>query len=606
MIFSALVDADFLDTEQYLDRQRSTQRSGFPPLATYLAKLDAYLDRLAEHAAQEGRTEHPVIRARVEVLNDCRRKATLPTGVFSLQVPTGGGKTLASLAFALRHAIANGCDRVIVAIPYTSIVEQTANVFAEVFGRENFVEHHSQADSPDRIETSRSRLACENWDAPLIVTTNVQLFESLFATRTSRCRKLHRVQRSVIVLDEAQTLPPEFLQPTLDALRWLVRFAGTTVVSCTATQPVLTDIIRFDPRRSLQGLAPGGAPPTEIVSNVEPLYEELERVRYRWPENLVASIELHDLAARVVERDCVLVVVNTRRDAEELVGKLRSLAPQADQLRCLSTNLCGQHRADVIDEIRECLRARAAGDGTALRVVSTQLVEAGVDLDFPRVFRALAGLDSIAQAAGRCNREGRLGPRGGEVDVFVRPVPAPLTSIARAVQATISVLSESRPESITPQMFQMYFERWYAQFSPDHAEIRRLLRRSPDYSLSFRTAAESYRLIDDADRVSVIIPPEAWRGRPLSSSQAHAAEETQRTSIAIGALREGHADRWHLRALQRRIVQVRREIALRWLESGELTEPCPGWFVLENPLRYDPMFGLRTSDLPYAPGDLVG
>lgn len=248
LLFSALVDADFLDTENYLDPERAAARAGFPPLTEYMRRLDAHLEGLATKALEVGRADDPVIVARRQVLADCRAKAERPTGVFSLQVPTGGGKTLASLAFALRHAVRHGLDRVIVAIPYTSIVEQTADVLASVFGPENVVEHHSQADAPDDRITVRSRLACENWDAPLVVTTNVQLFESLFAARTSRVRKLHRLQRSVIVLDEAQTLPPEFLQATLAALRWLVRHCGTSVVSCTATQPVLTDLERFDPR----------------------------------------------------------------------------------------------------------------------------------------------------------------------------------------------------------------------------------------------------------------------------------------------------------------------------------------------------------------------
>jgi len=204
--------------------------------------------------------------ARAHVLADCRAAAADSPGVFSLQVPTGGGKTLASLAFALRHAVTHGLERVIIAIPYTSIVEQTADVLGGVFGAGNVVEHHSQADGADKDETAHSRLACENWDAPLIVTTNVQLFESLFAARTSRCRKLHRVQNSVIVLDEAQTLPPPFLQPTLDALRLLVTHYGVTLVSCTAKQPVLSDIRRFDVRKSLRGLTRSGTQPRDAAA----------------------------------------------------------------------------------------------------------------------------------------------------------------------------------------------------------------------------------------------------------------------------------------------------------------------------------------------------
>lgn len=275
-------------------------------------------------------------------------------------MPTGGGKTLASLAFALRHAVAHGLQRVIVAIPYTSIVEQTADVLGGIFGRDNLVEHHSQADTAADRETARSRLACENWDAPLVVTTNVQLFESLFAARTSRCRKLHRVQRSVIILDEAQTLPPPFLQPTLDALRLLVNHYGATLVSCTATQPVLSDITRFDPRASLRGLTRGGDRPREIVQAVQPLYAQLERVRLHWPADLGAPEEIGAVAARLAAEPAALAIVNTRRDAADLVRALDAAAPDGEPTLHLSAAMCGQHRADVIARIRHRLDVRRA------------------------------------------------------------------------------------------------------------------------------------------------------------------------------------------------------------------------------------------------------
>ncbi len=247
MLFSALVDADFLDTEAFMDGQRAQTRPGYAPITDYQARLDTHLDAMAARVSQQGRNGDPVMAARASVLAQCRSKAGLPPGVFTLTVPTGGGKTLSALAFALSHAAAHGRQRVVYAIPYTSIIEQTADIFAGIFGRDAVVEHHSQADATDNgsTETQRSRLACENWDAPLIVTTNVQLFESLFAARTSRCRKLHRLAGSVIVLDEAQLLPPDFLQPILDALQVLVSHSGVTVLLCTATQPALTDTHRF-------------------------------------------------------------------------------------------------------------------------------------------------------------------------------------------------------------------------------------------------------------------------------------------------------------------------------------------------------------------------
>ncbi len=583
MLFSALVDADFLDTEAYLNRSRAERRAGFPSLAECLARLDAHLDGLAAQVGAAGRAEEPVMRARAQVLADCRAAAAQPPGVFSLQVPTGGGKTLASLAFALRHAVAHGHERVIVAIPYTSIVEQTADVMAGIFGREGFVEHHSQTDSDASEETARSRLACENWDAPLIVTTNVQLFESLFAARTSRCRKLHRVQKSVIVLDEAQTLPPPFLQPTLDALRLLVNHYGVTLVSCTATQPVLSDIARFDARASLRGLTRGDARSREIVQATQPLYEKLERVRLRWPTDLQTPEEIPAIAARLAEEPAVLTIVNTRRDAAELVRALDAAAPAGDPALHLSAAMCGQHRADIITEIRQRLDARRGGDVRPLRVVATQLVEAGVDIDFPVVFRALGGLDAIAQAAGRCNREGRLGAQGGRMEVFVRPIPATLAALVRAAQATRSVLGAARPETLPPGLFSEYFTHWYSQFQLDEKQVLPMLRPSPDFDLKLRSAAQAYRLIDDQDQVTIVVPYTPPKGTDERAAQARAA------------LRAGSAERWHLRVLQRYVVQARRREVQAGLARGDFAEPLPGWLVLNDEQRYSARFGLLAE-----------
>ncbi|MCX7901791.1 MAG: CRISPR-associated endonuclease Cas3'' [Burkholderiaceae bacterium] len=590
MLFSALVDADFLDTEAYLDRTRSDRRAGFAPLGVYRNCLDAHLAALTASVHAAGRSEEPVMQARARVLADCRAAAAQPPGVFSLQVPTGGGKTLASLAFALSHALTHGLERVIVAVPYTSIVEQTAEVLAGIFGRDAVVEHHSQASDETRGDqsphaTARSRLACENWDAPLIVTTNVQLLESLFAARTSRCRKLHRLQRSVIVLDEAQVLPPPFLQPTLDALRALSRHWGASIVSCTATQPVLTDIRRFDPRQGLRGLTPGDARPTEIVTDVAPLYATLERVRFHWPENLNTETPVDALAACLAANEAVLAVVNTREDAAALLQALDSAAGgDADRALHLSAAMCGQHRSDVIAEIRTRLQARAAGDPRPLRVVSTQLVEAGVDLDFPVVYRALAGLDAIAQAAGRCNREGRLGPGGGRVEVFVRPIPGMLASLARAAAATRAVLANERPATLPPELFRRYFEHWYGLFpSLDEKGIGAMLRPSGGWDLQLRSAEQAYRLVDDEDQCSVVVP---YSGAAMDTSAR------DQRDAALGSLNAGRAERWQLRALQRFVVQAPRRDVRAWLERGDVAEPMPGWYLLRDETRYDARRGL--------------
>jgi CRISPR-associated endonuclease/helicase Cas3 len=372
----------------------------------------------------------------------------------------------------------------------------------------------------------------------------------------------------VIVLDEAQTLPPPFLQPTLDALRLLAGHHGASIVSCTATQPVLNDIERFDPARSLRGLVRGGGQPREIVPDVASLYAQLQRVRLGWPADLTTPEPIADVATRLAGHPAVLAIVNTRRDAHDLVQALDSAAPDAEPTLHLSAAMYGQHRADVIAQIRSRLDARRQGDERPLRVVATQLVEAGVDIDFPVVFRALAGLDAIAQAAGRCNREGRLGALGGQVHVFVRPIPAPLAALVRAAQATRSVLGAERPATLSPEMFQAYF---------------RQLRPNPGFEFKLRSAADAYRLIDDDDQRAVVV------------SYAPAGGLDERVLQALAALRRGDAERWHLRVLQRFVVQARERSLRDGLARREFTEPLPGWCVLEDDARYSPRFGLLTE-----------
>ncbi len=578
MLFSALVDADFLDTEQFFDASKTDRRQGMQPLSTHLQQLNAHLADKAAAVVTQGRANDTVMQARATVLRQCREKATRAPGVFALTVPTGGGKTLSSLAFALEHAAAHGKRRVIYAIPYTSIIEQTADVFKGIFGDDQVIEHHSQADTDDRDETPRSRLACENWDAPLIVTTNVQLFESLFAAKTSRCRKLHNIAGSVIVLDEAQLLPPEFLQPILDALDVLVTHFGVTLLLCTATQPTLSSNKRFDPRQGLRGLPT----PTPIIDNEAELFEQLRRVDIHWPSDLHTARSTESLVEELVPHDCVLVIVNTRNDAAELLKALDTATGTA----CLhlSAAMCGQHRADVIGEIRQRLTARRSGaDLRPLRVVSTQLVEAGVDIDFPVVYRALAGLDSIAQAAGRCNREGLLADgQRGQVVVFVRDIPKPLHAVRIGAQATRSVV-HAGGDALSPAAFESYFPLYYADFpSRDKHGIVADLKKNARLEFQFRSAADKFRLIDEADQASVIVPYE--------SDKAPSIEPL------LASLRNGAADRWLLRKLQRYTVTVRRKMVERWQVRGDVKELAPGLYLLIDTLRYNPHLGLLPED----------
>ncbi len=596
MVFSALVDADFLDTEAFMDAGRAAHRQGYAPLHHYQAQLDAHLDTLAAQVAAAGRSADPVMQARSRVLASCREKAALPPGVFSLAVPTGGGKTLSSLAFALAHAVRNGQRRVIYAIPYTSIIEQTADVFAGIFGADAVVEHHSQAEGggaggrDDRQETARSRLACENWDAPLVVTTNVQLFESMFAARTSRCRKLHRIAGSVIVLDEAQLLPPEFLQPIMDALRLLVQHYGVTLLLCTATQPVLSDAPRFDSLQALRGLPPA----TRIVDDEAALYDRLRRVHIHWPADLHTALPLPALADQLAAHEAVLCIVNTRSDAAELLALLDARC--SEPALHLSAAMCGQHRADVIHQVRQRLQDRRNGaDTRPLRVVSTQLVEAGVDIDFPVVFRALVGLDSIAQAAGRCNREGAL-PGGalGQVHVFVRDIPGPLAALRFGAQATRSTLAAGFDDALSPAAYTWYFPLYHASFGGgDRHGIGLLLKDNADFAFQFRTAAERFKLVDDAEQASVIVP---YRS-PGTDPQA--------IDACVQALRQGQPERWLLRKLQRYTVTVRTRVLQTWQQQGDVVEVLPGLYLLIDAHRYHARIGLMPEGASLDAASLV-
>jgi CRISPR-associated endonuclease/helicase Cas3 len=596
MLFSCLVDADFLDTEAFMSPDRVEVRAGFMPLDEMEALLRARLTAMTAQVAARGETDSPVNRKRAEVLQACIDKAELPPGAFSLTVPTGGGKTLSSLAFALRHAVRHGKKRVVYAIPYTSIIEQTAEIFRGIFGVANVIEHHCNVESDPSGETTRSRLACENWDAPLVVTTNVQLLESLFARKTSRCRKLHNLCNSVVILDEAQLLPVPYLQPVIDVLRLLVKDYGVTLVLCTATQPALDSRISFDMARQLRGFLPEEI--VEIVDDVASLYAALERVRVHLPADLKAPQAWVDLGDEVSAHNAVLTVVSRRADARELYARIKEQSPAG--LWHLSGLMCAQHRSDTIAAIKEALLARqgaltAGHHPTPVRVVSTQLVEAGVDIDFPVVFRALAGLDSIAQAAGRCNREGRLAR--GDVYVFVPPKPAPPGLLRQAEQTTRalwSALAQGAPP-LAVERFPEYFRSLYGDAFLDEKGIVELLRVGREGDVNFRTAAESFRLIDNQESATVFV---------------HYVRQGQEAGIDIllKKLQKEGPDRWLLRKLQRYGVTIYQHDLQRLLAGGDVVSlgaDCPGLYVQASDLLYDPVLGVNVDGAPGDPASLV-
>lgn len=496
MLFSTLVDADRTATEQFCDPGQAAARlRPKPALADLAGALESFLEQL-----QSGAPPTPVNRVRSRVLADCRSAAPEPPGFFSLNVPTGGGKTYASLAFALEHARAHAAShvfrRVIVAIPFTSIIEQTADAYRRALrplAEGGLIEHHSNVDPKN--DTRRNKLAAENWDAPLVVTTNVQLYESLFAAATSPCRKLHRITKSIIVLDEAQTIPVELLHPTLLALRELVANYGCTVVLCTATQPALE---RRDGEFEIgiENVRP-------IVRDVPHLFSVLRRVRFE----RLGKVSDAELVQRIAAERAALCVVNTRRHAALLHGALVARCGR-DGCYHLSTLMCAQHRREKLEEVRDRLRR-----GEPCRLISTQLIEAGVDVDFPAVYRAPAGFDSIAQAAGRCNREGLLRVNGrsvpGRVYLFETATPPP-PGLQRAAAQSAQELIDRHPDPLSPDAVEEYFRLlyWTQKHNRGGGEVLSALAddlQRPDLRIQFKTAARLYQLIGN-EQTPILVP----------------------------------------------------------------------------------------------------
>jgi CRISPR-associated endonuclease/helicase Cas3 len=568
MLFSCLVDADFLDTEYFMDKDKNQARQQFPVLAEMLPVFNHAMEAKVAQLIVDQSADTPVNRIRADVLAQCRKQAALPPGMFSLTVPTGGGKTLSSLAFALEHAKHHSKDhairRVIYAIPYTSIIEQTADVFRGIFGKDDVVEHHSNFDV-DR-ETTRSRLAAENWDAPLIVTTNVQLFESLFAARTSRCRKLHNLVNSVIVLDEAQLLPPEFLQSILDMLNLLTTHYGVTVVLSTATQPALNTVKDSFGRTTRKGLNNV----REIIADVDGLYADLERVDVKIPADFNQPRDWKSLAAELCQHDTVLAIVNTRKDCRELW----ELMPKGTLH--LSALLCGAHRSAIIADIKERLKR-----GEAVRVISTQLVEAGVDLDFPVVYRALAGLDSIAQAAGRCNREGGLTGKG-KIVVFIPPKPAPKGLLRFGEDATKDVWHKRPEKPLSRTLFTRYFNLFLSMPNLDEHDIAGSLKCGSGLEVQFRTAAEKFRLIDDRETQAVFVRYNAESDKLIQQLNQ------------IGPKRD------LMRKLQRHAVTIYRHDLNRLLQNGDIRtiENYPDLYAQVSDTLYHKESGLLLAESP--------
>lgn len=567
MLFSCLVDADFLDTEKFMNDAQAAARSGYRDIADLMDRFDKHMAALAVNADNT-----PVNAIRADILRQCREKAVLAPGLFSLTVPTGGGKTLSGMAFALRHVIQHKKQRIIYVIPYTSIIEQTAGIFRDIFG-DNVVEHHANLD-PDK-EDARSRLATENWDAPIIVTTNVQFFESLFSARTSRCRKLHNIVNSVVVLDEAQLLPPEFLQPIADVMNQLASHYGVTFVLSTATQPALSSFQSFggQPFRGLDDVR-------EIMDDPDALYQALQRVEVSVPSDLQTPRDWESVATELIQYPSVLCIVSRRDDARELHRLMTAKEDGKDTLH-LSALMCGEHRSKVIADIKARLKRNEP-----VRVISTQLVEAGVDVDFPVVYRALAGLDSIAQAAGRCNREGKQSGLG-RVVVFVPPKPAPPGLLRQAAQISVSLLSGSESNVLGRELAKKFFEHLYVRApSLDSHGIHDLLTRDArDCQIQFRTVAEKFRLIDDTAYQTFLV-------------------RYGDNDALLGKLEKEGPQRWLMRKLQRYSVNLPKYLFAQLEKQGDVREIWPGIYAQVGDKLYDKSLGV-VIDGNIAPDELV-
>jgi CRISPR-associated helicase Cas3/CRISPR-associated endonuclease Cas3-HD len=479
MLFSCLIDADRLDTESFMSPEISVQRknSKISNLQDLSRKLESYLKNL-----QLITKPSPVNTIRQAVLHAVNSKSSLHPGFYSLTVPTGGGKTLSSLSFALKHAVKHEKSRVIYAIPYTSIIEQNAKVFKSIFGEESVFEHHSSIEIEDSQANPMNRLLSENWDHPLIVTTNVQLFESLFSSKTSKTRKIHNVVNSVIILDEAQMIPPEFLQPILNCLKQLVENYKVTVVFCTATQPA------FKSHKTLSFNFSGIEEITELAPDPEKLHKQLKRVRIEYTGN--DPLDWEALANKINEHKSALIIVNRKDDAFEIYQSM------GGNKFHLSTNMCPQHRIDTLEEIKKYLLR-----DDSVYLVSTQLIEAGVDLDFPVVFRAMSGLDSIAQASGRCNREGRRSELG-KVFVFETVRKSPRGHLLQAETIGRKCL-QNLSDPLHPDSFKNYFEELFWIKGNKGLDSKNI--ESLKNNLQFESISNAFRLIPE-DTVSILVP----------------------------------------------------------------------------------------------------
>lgn len=542
MLFSCLVDADYLDTEKFMDGKKTGWRGDYPNLE---ALSDRFWNQFNVLRAKAD-SGNNVVKQREVVLADCLACAEQEPGLFSLTVPTGGGKTLVSLAFALKHAKKYGKRRIIYVIPFTSIIEQNAAVFRDMLGDDAVLEHHCNF-IPDEADW-KTRLAAENWDAPVVVTTNVQFFNSFYANKTSKCRKLHNVADSIVIFDEVQAIPVEKLKPCLEVIKELFANYGVTSVLCTATQPAIEYSEQFQ----------SGLDVCEIVNDVPTLFNALKRTE----ETFIGELSESEVADRLSAEEQVLCIVNTRQQAMDVFGALS----ESDGNIHLSALMHPAHRTRKLAEVRQRL-----DDGLPCRVVSTQLIEAGVDVDFPCVYRAVTGIDSIAQAAGRCNRNGKH-KQPCSVYVFDFPENSSCIFFRQAAQSAAKLFERFSGKLTEPDCVREYFSDyfWKNEQRMDDTETVQKCMRAATGEIQFKDIAE-FQMIKTAT-IPIIV-----------------ALEDAALDLVHALAFAGHSG-GILRRLQKYTVQVypyQFDEMRDWME-----EPIPGVFVLKSDHLYSEETGL--------------
>lgn len=602
MLFSCLVDADTLNTERFSNSSQANKRG-------VTANFPALLKRFHNYMANRFPTPSKRIDYyRAEIFNECIAQAKLSRGLFSLTLPTGSGKTLVSLGFALEHAVLHtALERIVYVIPYTSIIEQNAAIFREVLGEETVLEHHSnvQHDAEESEEDMNNekeahrlrdtrRLSEENWDMPVIVTTNVQFFESLFSNKRSKTRKLHNLTNSVIVLDEAQMMNGTFFKPSMYALEELVRNYGCTVIMCTATQPPASDILNHSSTKQEICVK-------EIVAQPELRFQQFERVRV----SSRGIISLDNLADELNGLPQALCIVNTRKTSRELFETLQRLQSKStntsEGLYHLSARMCPKHRMDILKKVRQRLEA-----GQPCLVISTQLIEAGVDVDFPEVYRELAGLDSIAQAAGRCNRNGRLYQgevRGyGKVHVFELERGLPKGRMSLTGNLARTILNDSLEKGLDPLSIPA-IKSYFAELSSfqhvgsidstDGKEIiAKLEKGGRQIAFPFAEIGRDFRMIDE-QMEPIIIPY-----KTDEEKEKGVDDDKTEFSILLNRIRYApQLSRDLLRQLQPFMVQLYFYEYNAFKNAGELTEIREGIRVLERPGTW---YSQHTGVKPYS------